>query len=66
MMYDRLGGYAERHRSAWQDGGRTKLPLKFHKSLGDMTAVINEIHKYASKRRDNAKTGGVVLYDYKW
>ena len=43
-----------------------KLLLKFRKSLGDMTAVINEIHKYASKRRDNAKTGGVVLYGYKW
>ena len=31
-----------------------------------MTAVINEINKYTSKRRDNAKMGGVVLYDYKW
>ena len=43
-----------------------KLLLKFHKSLGEMTAAIKEIHKYASKRRDNTKTGGVVLYDYKW
>ena len=43
-----------------------KLLLKFHKSLGEMTAVIKEIHKYASKSRDNAKMGGVVLYDYKW
>ena len=43
-----------------------KLLLKFHKSLGEMTAVIKEIHKYTSKRRDNIETGGVVLYDYKW
>ena len=38
-----------------------KLLLRFHKSLGEMTAIINEIHKYASKRRSNVETGGVVL-----
>ena len=38
-----------------------KLLLKFRKSLGEMTAVIKEIHKYTSKRRDNIETGGVVL-----
>ena len=61
MRHDRHGCYTERHRVAWQDGGRRKLLSKFHKSLDEMTAVIKEIHKYTSKRRDNIETGGVVL-----
>ena len=48
MRHDRHGCYTERHRVAWQDGGRRKLLSKFHKSLDEMTAVIKEIHKYAS------------------
>ena len=43
-----------------------RLLARYEKSLNDLVVVIKEIQKYASKRRDNSETGGIVLSAYKW